>query len=70
MTKVEFEKLKMDRTVSKNIIRTDTVKNAGKAVPALNVEKLFNGFREVRLFHGSEEYRLRLTRNDKLILTK
>ncbi len=41
-----------------------------KTVPALNVEQLFDGFREIRLVHGCKEYRLRLTRNDKLILTK
>jgi len=44
--------------------------NVPKTVPALNVEQLFDGFREIRLFHGSEEYRLSLTRNDRLILTK
>ena len=68
----------MDRVVSKNIIRADIVKNGVKsrsvdtvkAVPALNVEKLFNGFREVRLRHCSEEYRLILTKNNKLILIK
>ena len=59
----------MDRTFARDSAASESV-DAVKAVPALNVEKLFNGFREVRLFHGSEEYRLRLTRNDKLILTK
>ncbi len=43
---------------------------AVKTVPTLNVEQLFDGFREIRLVHGCKEYRLRLTRNDKLILTK
>lgn len=41
-----------------------------RMVPALDVKELFHGFREVRLRHGAEEYRLRLTKNDKLILTK
>ncbi len=36
----------------------------------LNVEKLFGGAQEVRLIYRSEEYRLRITRNSKLILTK
>ena len=36
----------------------------------LNVEELFGGAREVRLIYRSEEYRLRITRNSKLILTK
>ena len=56
----------MDRVLMKN---TEANSVTGKA-PALTTEQLFDGFREIRLFHGSEEYRLRLTRNDKLILTK
>lgn len=36
----------------------------------LCVEQLFAGRRELRLRMGNEEYRLRITRNDKLILTK
>jgi hemin uptake protein HemP len=31
---------------------------------------LFRGDREVVIVHNSEEYRLRITRADKLILTK
>lgn len=31
---------------------------------------LFQGYQEIRIAHGDETYRLRLTRNDKLILTK
>lgn len=31
---------------------------------------LLQGSRELLIAHGSDEYRLRLTRNDKLILTK
>jgi hemin uptake protein HemP len=37
---------------------------------ALDVEVLFGGTRELRLIYHSEEYRLRITRNNKLILTK
>ncbi len=33
-------------------------------------EDLFHGAREVVIRHGSEEYRLRITRSGKLILTK
>ncbi len=36
----------------------------------LDVEALFAETREVRLIYRSAEYRLRLTRNSKLILTK
>ena len=36
----------------------------------LDAVRIFAGGREVRVIYGSEEYRLRITRNDKLILTK
>ena len=39
-------------------------------VPTLNVKELFHENREIRLRHGDDEYRLRLTKNNKLILTK
>ncbi len=38
--------------------------------PRLDAEALFAGTREVRLIFRNEEYRLRITRNRKLILTK
>ncbi len=63
----------MDRVLLRKTAATNIARdvNAAQTVPALNIEQLFvDGFREIRLFHGSEEYRLRLTKNDKLILTK
>ena len=36
----------------------------------VDAEQLFAGFHEVRLMYRNEEYRLRITRNSKLILTK
>ncbi len=36
----------------------------------LNAEDLFAGSRELRMIYRGEEYRLRITRNEKLILTK
>jgi len=36
----------------------------------LSSEKLLRGRREVLIRHGSDQYRLRLTRMNKLILTK
>ena len=39
-------------------------------LPRINSDELFKGAREVKLFHGCEEYRLRITKNQKLILTK
>ncbi|HHH76205.1 MAG TPA: hemin uptake protein HemP [Phycisphaerae bacterium] len=37
---------------------------------SLSVEDLFSGRQEVRLSYEGQEYRLRITRNRKLILTK
>ncbi|MCE7032632.1 hemin uptake protein HemP [Lysobacter sp. GX 14042] len=38
--------------------------------PVLDSTSLLGGQREIRIQHGNETYRLRHTRNDKLILTK
>jgi hemin uptake protein HemP len=40
------------------------------AVPRLSVATLLAGGREAVLLHNDTEYRLRITRNGKLILTK
>jgi hemin uptake protein HemP len=42
------------------------------SAPARRVDSaaLFGGRREVVIVHGDQEYRLRVTRADKLILTK
>lgn len=42
----------------------------GSSVPVLEAQQLFQGFREVRILFCQEEYRLRRTKNQKLILTK
>lgn len=39
-------------------------------MPALDAGTLFAGRSEVVIAHGAETYRLRLTRQNKLILTK
>jgi len=39
-------------------------------VPQLDSVQLLGGHRELCIRHGNEVYRLRHTRNDKLILTK
>lgn len=62
-----MDRILLDKKAADNAERNV---NAANAVPALKINQLFGGFREIRLFHGSEEYRLRLTRKDKLILTK
>ena len=61
-----MNEISQNKTLAANTFKGD----AGKVVPVLNIKQLLGGFREVRLFHGSEEYRLSLTKNDKLILTK
>jgi hemin uptake protein HemP len=38
--------------------------------PIVRSEQLFGVAREIIIKHGDEEYRLRITRADKLILTK
>jgi hemin uptake protein HemP len=38
--------------------------------PVFDVRELFAGGREAILIHAGERYRLRITANDKLILTK
>ncbi len=37
---------------------------------ALSTELLFCGAKEIVIHHQGEDYRLRITKNDKLILTK
>lgn len=48
-------------------------KNSSDQVPSLPMlysNHLFALSREIRIMHAGEEYRLRLTRNNRLILTK
>lgn len=44
--------------------------DAHYALPMLHSNNLFALGREIRIMHAGEEYRLRLTRNNRLILTK
>ena len=41
-----------------------------QALPMLYSHNLFSLGKEIRIMHAGEEYRLRLTRNNRLILTK
>lgn len=43
---------------------------ASQRLPMLHSQNLFALTNEVRICHAGEEYRLRLTRNNRLILTK
>lgn len=38
--------------------------------PPVSAELLFGGAKEIVIRHQGDDYRLRITRNDKLILTK
>lgn len=59
----------MKQQISKNnISKCQGVK--APEVPVFNVAELFNGSPELRLMHSDQEYRLRLTKSGKLILTK
>ncbi|MBW8035129.1 MAG: hemin uptake protein HemP [Planctomycetes bacterium] len=61
----------MNEILQKKTMVANTFKgDVGKTVPAFNIEQLLGDFREVRLHHCNEEYRLALTKNNKLILTK
>jgi len=41
-----------------------------RATPCFHSPELFRGHREVRIEHAGQTYRLRITRQNKLILTK
>jgi hemin uptake protein HemP len=43
---------------------------SAESLPVLESEQLFAWTREVRIHHCGQQYRLRLTGNNKLILTK
>lgn len=42
----------------------------GRGQSRIDSARLMQGTRELLIAHAGEEYRLRVTRNDKLILTK
>ena len=50
--------------------RPATKEGASATVRRLRVADLFTGDRELILEHGGQDYRLRITANGKLILTK
>ena len=47
--------------------KINTTQNSNRT---LKTNDLFNGENEITIEHKSEKYRLRITSNDKLILTK
>ncbi len=62
----------LSRTDALKVINQAEAKLAGKATGEqfLDSRALFAGNSEVVIAHGAETYRLRLTRQNKLILTK
>jgi len=50
--------------------RPDAAVRPRKTLPEVDVKTLTAGGREAVLLHQGERYRLRITANDKLILTK
>jgi hemin uptake protein HemP len=59
-------------TLSPDVDRDDAPVPAAieAAMPVFDSARLLQGGREILIRHGDECYRLRHTRNDKLILTK
>jgi hemin uptake protein HemP len=48
----------------------DKKQNETPRVPTFVTEELFQGEKEILIDHHGEQYRLSITKNDKLILTK
>jgi hemin uptake protein HemP len=44
--------------------------DASKRSPQIDSRKLFGPHRQLSIIHNSQQYTLRITSNDKLILTK
>jgi len=51
-------------------VENEKMSTAEKSNRKLNTSDLFVGETEIAIEHKGEEYRLRITSNDKLILTK
>ncbi len=57
------------KTLQREEAKADS-RGAATNRPRLDSEKLFAGAREVLIEHAGQEYRLRLTSQNRLILTK
>jgi hemin uptake protein HemP len=62
----------MENSNKKKIRYSDNQSDVSQSrqVPTFDTQQLFGDALEVRLHHCGEEYRLILTKNNKLILTK
>lgn len=56
--------------VSAPSLVAERAQSPGQVRGRIDSSSLLQGMRELLIAHAGEEYRLRLTRNDKLILTK
>ncbi|MEP6939395.1 MAG: hemin uptake protein HemP [Rudaea sp.] len=59
-----------ERVGDNTTVRSPGMRVAADAPISFDSGRLFNGAQVVRINHGDQEYRLRQTRNGKLILTK
>ena len=60
----------MNEKTSTDKLDVDTFRRHSAQVAKIEASALFGGAREVVLLHNGEIYRLRVTQNGKLILTK
>jgi len=56
--------------VVENMSEKEKIHRVKQIIPMVESEDLFKGGKEIVILHGEEEYRLRLTKNDRLLLTK
>lgn len=59
-----------DTTIHANRDLSPQARPAPRRARVIESDLLLDGEREIRIRHGDDTYRLRHTRNDKLILTK
>jgi hemin uptake protein HemP len=59
-----------ERTPDKPVSQSRPVRSISLANNRVDSRELFHGVREITVAHGDETYRLRLTAQNKLILTK
>ena len=50
--------------------KPENISEKGSAIPRIDARTILASSREIILVHNEQEYRLRITSNDKLILTK
>lgn len=65
-----FEQMKSDRVPHNAFAVLPPKIDSSSSPGAVSAELLFRGAKEIVIRHQGDDYRLRITRNDKLILTK